>query len=393
MSTVAVAIAAAFATGAVLLSLVAAVVYRLNILVPQEVPEARVTLILPATGPLPELEALFAALIAQTLQPARLLVAVEAREDPSYDRVLGLAPHYPTLGIELVVAGRSDLRAQKLTNLLAALARLDQRDEYVVMFDADIRPQPWWLTALVAPLAAGRADLVNGYRWQLPRTVSPATIIGAAIDRAIAVLPRPARSRLLWGGSIAVTRRTLEAIDPRATLARALTDDLVIAERAAALGLRVLMRRSLRLPTPLDGSLLQLWRFVRRQYQIIHIYRRGPWSLALGFRTADLVARIGLVVAALAGGGLAARIAVAGLLALGFLGSAAVEIRRSIGRRLGARDPRGFTLAEHLAVWSTVPIAAFHAAAIWASARRSPVTWANVRYTVDREGRVVGAAR
>jgi hypothetical protein len=33
------------------------------------------------------------------------------------------------------------------------------------MLDADICPQPWWLAALVAPLATDGADLVNGYRW------------------------------------------------------------------------------------------------------------------------------------------------------------------------------------------------------------------------------------
>ena len=395
MSTfvVVVAIAAAFATGTALVSFEVAVWFRIRMLIPEAVPKARVTLILPATGPLPDLEAQFAALLAQTLPPTRLVVAVESREDPAYGRVADLAPRYPALDIELVVAGLSDLRVQKCTNLLAAFARLQEADEYVVMFDADTRPQPWWLAALVEPLAGGRADIVNGYRWQLPRTVSLATIIGAAIDRAIAVLPRPDRFRMMWGGSIGFTRGALEAIDMPAILARALTDDLEIIDRATALGLRVLTRHSLRVPTPLGGSLAQLWQFARRQYQINHVYHRRPWSIAFGVYTADLLARIGLVVAAMAGDGLAARIAIASLLALGLLGSAAVEARRAIGRRLCAIDPRGFTLAHHLVVWSTLPIAAFHATAIWVSARRSPVTWGHVRYTVDRDGRVVGAAR
>src|SRR5713226_9749050 len=210
MSTLLVGIAAAFATSAALLSLVAAAWFRIRMLIPDEVPKARVTLILPATGPLPNLEALFAALLAQTLPPTRLVVAVESREDPAHGRVADLAPRYPALDIELVDAGLSDLRVQKCTNLLAAFARLHEADEYVVMFDADTRPQPWWLAALVEPLAGGRADMVNGYRWQLPQTVSPASIIGAAIDRAIAVLPRPDRFRMMWGGSIGFTRGALE---------------------------------------------------------------------------------------------------------------------------------------------------------------------------------------
>lgn len=392
-SIVGVAMAAALATGIALLSLIAAVSFRTGIRIPKEIPKASVTLIMAATGTLPDLEVLFTALMMQTLRPTRLVIAVESQEDPAYDRVAELAPRYPALEIELVVAGVSNLRAQKLTNLLAALARLDKTDEYVVTFDADIRPQPWWLATLVAPLAAGRADIVNGYRWQLPRIVSPATIIGAAIDRAIAVLPRPTSFRMLWGGSIAFTRSALEAVEPVDILARALTEDLTIADKAIAVGLRVRERSALRLPTPLDGNLAQLWRFARRQYQIIHLYRRGVWRFACGVTTADLFARIGLVAAVMGDNLITVRMALASLISLGLLGSAVVEIRRKIGSQLGAIDPRGFTFAYHFVVWSTLPIAAFHAGAIWASARRSPVTWGHVRYVVNADGQVTNAER
>jgi Glycosyl transferase family 21 len=362
-------------------------------LIPSDVPDVPITLVLPATGPLPGLEALFAALVAQTLPPARLIVAVESRQDPAYRRVADLARDYPQLNTELVVAGLSDDRAQKCTNILGALARLDPGDSYIVLFDADIRPQPWWVAMLVGPLAAGRADIVNGYRWQAPRSVSLATALGAAVDRGIAVLPRLDGFRLLWGGSLALTRRALDQIDIPATLARALTEDLVIADRAAALGLRVMTRRALRVPTPLDGTIGAVWRFGRRQYQIVHVYRRGAWGFALGVCTADLAARVTLLVAALASDPATAGIAIAGLVCLGLLGSLAVELRRAIGRRLGGADPAALTLVFHLLVWAFLPIAAFHASAVWAALAYSPVAWAHVRYRVDRRGRVIGACR
>ena len=53
---------------------------------------ASVALVLPATGALPGLEDLLAALTAQSLRPRRLIVSVEAREDPAYPRVAALAP-------------------------------------------------------------------------------------------------------------------------------------------------------------------------------------------------------------------------------------------------------------------------------------------------------------
>lgn len=387
-----VGLAVAVAAGGEVLSLAAAAAFRIRMLIPHNVPAARAMLIVPMTGPLPDIERLFAALSAQTLCPARLVVVVESRDDPAHDRIAEVAPGYPELAIELVVAGLCDRRAQKLTNLLAGLARLGPTDDYVVFFDADIMPQPWWLASLVAPLAVGRADIVNGYRWQLPRVISAATIIGAAIDRAIAVLPRPVPFRLLWGGSIGFTRPALDAINMPATLDRALTEDLTIAARAADLGLRVLMRTALHVPAPLDPGLAQLWRFARRQYQMVNVYRPGLWRLAFAAYTADLIARMTLVAAVL-GGGLAGHIAIAGLIASGLLDTAAIEIRRAIGRQLGAIDPPGFTLAHHLVAWTVLVIPLFHATAIWAGARYSPVTWRHVRYTVDRRGRVISAVR
>ena len=70
---------------------------------------ASVALVLPATGALPGLEDLLAALTAQSLRPRRLIVSVEAREDPAYPRVAALAERYPQLKIEL--GGRRSLAA------------------------------------------------------------------------------------------------------------------------------------------------------------------------------------------------------------------------------------------------------------------------------------------
>jgi len=118
------AIAGAVALGIALTAAGCAVAFRLRMLVPNEIPDARPTLILPATGPLPGLEALFDALLGQTLAPGRMIVAVESPADPAFARVSKLAARYPALPVELVIAGISSERAQKCTNLLAALARL-----------------------------------------------------------------------------------------------------------------------------------------------------------------------------------------------------------------------------------------------------------------------------
>ena len=389
-----VAVAAAIALLGAVAALCFATLFRRQMLIPDGVPEgARVTLILPATGRLPALRGLFEDLRRQTLRPARLIVAVESRDDPAYRRIAEEAPHFPELPVETVVAGASAERAQKCTNLLAAFARLVPEDEYVVSFDADIRPQPWWLAALVGPIAAGRADIVNGYRWEVPQRVSLPIVIVAAIDRGIAVMLRVIDMAAVWGGSVAFSRPALDRLDLPRLMAHAAAEDGVIGLAAEALGLRVLFRRGLRLPTPLDGSFRQLWGFARRQYQLGRMYRPGMWVMVCAFCMADLATRAAVVAAALAAPGAARWVALAALLLLGTLGSLTVLQRQGVSRRLGVDDPPAFVVAQLALVWSFLVAPAFHAAAVWAGFFYSPMVWAHVRYRVDRHGRVLSAVR
>jgi len=365
-----------------------ALLFAARLQIPMDRLSAHATLILPATGTLPGLEDLLSALTVQSLSPQRLIIVVESREDPAYARVAALAGQYQNLNITLVVAGLSPLRSQKCTNLLAALAQLEPGDAYVVLLDADIRPQPWWLAALVAPLASGRADVVNGYRWPVPIMISPGTVLAAVIDRAIAVLPRVTQARPIWGGSLAVTRGALEILDLPSTIGRTLTEDLPIGDRAAKAGLRILTRRAIRPLSPLDGSLRDLWWFGRRQYQLIRIYRRGLWRFAAFVVTTDLVARI-VLLSTMAFSG----VALTAILAVAALGSIAAEVRLAIGRKLNAADGIGLRSAQHLLVWAILPAPAFHVSVIWGGLVTSPVVWRHVRYVVDRTGRVIDVIR
>jgi hypothetical protein len=387
MAWIAATVAVFYALGLLALALF----YAAHLQIPDERPRADVALVLPLTGPSPSLEELLAALAAQSLRPRRLIVAVESRDDPAYRRAAALGGNYAGLRIELVVAGLSPWRSQKCTNLLAALRQLDDNDAYVVLFDADIRPQPWWLAALVAPLASGRADIVNGYRWQMPKTLSLAAALVAAIDRTIATLPRLSMTRAIWGGSLALTRHALQILDLPATIGRALTEDLPIGERAAETGLRVLTRRAIRVPTPLDGGFQELWRFGRRQYQLIRIYRPGLWSYAAIVVTTDLIARLVLLSMLIVAG--ASGPALSAILVAAALGSIATEIRLAVGKRLGVAEPIGFRLSQHLLVWLILPVPGFHASVIWGGFVSSPVRWAHIHYLVDRSGRVVEVMR
>jgi len=167
-----------------------------------------------------------------------------------------------------------------------------------------------------------------------------------------------------------------------------LTEDLPIGDRAAQMGLRMLTRRAIRPPTPLAGDLRDVWRFARRQYQLIRLYRPGLWCFAAFVVTTDLPARIALLSNVLGWG-----LALTALLVLACLGSIATEIRLAISRKLGVTDRIGFRVAQHLLVWTILPAPMFHATVVWGGAITSPVVWRHVRYVVDKTGQVIDVSR
>jgi glycosyltransferase involved in cell wall biosynthesis len=384
--------ALAFALFGTLTSLCFAVFYLRQLGNPTEAPQARVTVILPATGPLRGLEDLIADLARQSLPPRRLIVAVESKADPAYERVRSAQAATVRPTIDLVVAGQTVTSGQKNANILAALKELGPEDDYILLIDADIRPQPCYVASLVEALVAGRHDLVNGYRWLTPMRSGVFAALIAALDRRIGMLPGPQTTMLIWGGSIALTKRALAALDLPATLAGRILDDLPIGARASSVGLSVWARRSARAPTPLDSDPRRLFAFGRRQLQFLRLHRPGLWRSATLIAIADLFARLVLLAkAAIEAPHFSA--ALAALIALAALDWLSTELRFDASRRLGVVDTRSFRMLNRVFAWTILPLPLVGSALLCASFAASHIAWAHVRYTVDKTGRVLRVER
>ncbi|MBR0652197.1 glycosyltransferase [Roseomonas terrae] len=340
-----------------------------------EVPGS-VTLLLAVTGRTEGLPPLFAALARQTLRPRRMLVAVEAEADPAYAQVRALE-HLLPFPVEIVVAGLDDTRSQKATNMIAALARVDARDDALVLLDADILPQDHWLSWLATPAMNGAADVVTGYRWHALDGAGLARHVVAWLDRSLALGPRFLASGLVWGGSVAISRDALARMDLAGALANTFSTDGAISRRARALGLRVLTRRAVLLPTPPEGGDREAIAFKTRQLQIVHVYVPSLWvwlGLALHAEALALpVALLGLAGDAVALGFLAA---VSGV---GLLRAVLHDrVTRAVGIREGA-----LARAVQLAVGALAPVTAPAVVALfWTSARTRVIRWRHVEYEV-----------
>ena len=372
------------------LSLYAAILFLRHLHLPKVHRGGRVTLILPVTGQAPGLEALLGALDAQSLVPRRLIICVESAGDPAYRRASALAEgvRFP---IEIVQAGEAGRCAQKCTNQIAGLQRIDALDEAVVFLDADILPPNWWLSALVSPLLDGSADVVSGYRWPILSPAVPATRLGAqmvaSIDRAVALLPRLSGFDIVWGGSLALSARAMAILQPGLSLATTLSDDCTLGEHAAARDLRVLTRRALLVPTPAIGGLVSGWRFGRRQYQIIHLYRPRLWWLAATVLTVRLGAWV-LLFAHLDFAG--ARLALIALIMMSFAG---FVVQSLISQRLGFTDRVGVCFGQGLLALLKPLVDLFHWSAVVAAVFCRTIRWGHIVYRIKSPNNITIRSR
>jgi len=338
--------------------------------------EGRVTLLLAVTGRTEGLPPLFDALARQTLRPRRLLAAVESEADPAFAQVRELSRLLP-FPVEIVVAGMDQARSQKATNMIAALARLDEQDDALVLLDADILPQDTWLSWLATPALNGAADLVTGYRWHALDGAGPGRHVVAWLDRALALGPRFVASGLVWGGSVAISRDALARMDLAQALSRTFSTDGAISRRARALGLRVLTRRAVLVPTPPEGGDREAIAFKKRQLQIVRLYVPRLWWLLGGVLAAEALA-LPLLLLALAG----YAAAWAWMLPVMALGAARAALQDHVTRAVGIREGT-VARAAQLALGAMTPVTAPLVLVLFAlSARTRVIRWRHVEYEV-----------
>jgi cellulose synthase/poly-beta-1,6-N-acetylglucosamine synthase-like glycosyltransferase len=318
------------------------------------------------------------ALRMQRYDNFRLIFALESSTDEAFALVTQLqrelAGH---TSVDVVIAGTSSKRAQKVHNLLAALSALRVDDQIVVFADADIVPGQTWLSQLVRPVASGETAASCGYRWQLPVRRNWPSLIVAAADMSIATAARSRRWNLCWGGSVALDRKALDQLDLSAVWDRAASDDLTLTRALRTRSLRIYVPPFVLVASPVSHSWASLLGFMHRQYLLLRVYAPRHWLLA---------------VCTLCIPALGAAIAIGLLLqrqwwALPFLGTSAallqlrLLIRRSIaGRVLSAPDMAIATATVKFARWAWPLVHLVHLTALLSSGFGRRFWWAGIHY-------------
>jgi len=165
-------------------------------------------LIIPCKGLDQNFELNLAQFLTQDYTDYQLILVVACENDPAHrylsERLGSPARDLPgPQSTSVVVAGHSDVRGEKVNNLLHGLTAVSCRAKVLVFADADARPRADWLRCLVSPLADKSVTVSTGFRWYLPGT-SLASQLRAAWDTSIATMLGEHNHNFAWGGSMAL---------------------------------------------------------------------------------------------------------------------------------------------------------------------------------------------
>jgi ceramide glucosyltransferase len=243
--------------------------------------------IIPCKGWSPEYDLNLGGFLGQDYPRLQLIFVVASRSDPACAALAsrldqaGAANPAGASKAKLVIAGFSDVRGEKVHNLIQGLAAVEGDPEILVFADIDARPRPDWLRSLVAPLEDQKVAVSTGFRWYLPGS-SFTSQFQAAWDTSIATMLGDRNSNFAWGGSMAVRAadfRRLEVVDRH--WARGLSDDYGLTRAVHAAGGKIRFEPRCLLATREDSTLGEFLRWSTRQIILTRVYALQLWLLGL----------------------------------------------------------------------------------------------------------------
>ncbi len=308
----------------------------------------------------------------------RIIFAVESRADPALILIEAIRHRVTNRPqIDIVIAGFTTQRTQKVHNLLAALGALRDDDAIIVFTDADTLLPPDWLTNLIRPIATGEASASTGYRWPLPADERLPTLVGAAADLSITTSARSRHWNMCWGGSTAVARGPLDRIDLRKVWERAASDDVTLTQALRAGRFKINSTLRTLVPSPSAYTWSSLFGFARRQHLMLRTYAPRHWLFG-GITLCLPAAAASAALLSLIGVNLFSAAALTTSFAL-------LLLRSAIRRRIAARVLPAEVLAR---AWATITFSSWawplihlvHTLAFLSSCLGQQFTWAGTRY-------------
>jgi ceramide glucosyltransferase len=216
----------------------------------------------------------------------QLVFVVASEQDPAFSSLHGLLTEFERssngkVKVSLQVAGYSDVRGEKVNNLLTGVAAVAPEAEVMVFADADAQPARDWLRSLVAPLEDPHVTVSTGFRWYLPGE-DFVSLLRAAWDTSIATLLGDHRQNFAWGGAMAIRTTDFERLQiAERYWARTVSDDYALTRAVRDARGTIRFEPRCLMASREDSTFGDFVRWANRQIILTRVYAAPLWRLGL----------------------------------------------------------------------------------------------------------------
>jgi cellulose synthase/poly-beta-1,6-N-acetylglucosamine synthase-like glycosyltransferase len=229
----------------------------------------KVAVFCPCKGADPEFQKNIESILNQDYASYDAYFIVESEDDAACSVLRGL-------GANILVAGRTFDRGQKVHNLAFAIERRGDAAIYVFC-DSDARFPRNWLSRLLAPLDA--TNISTGYRWYIPTRFHFPTLMRSAWNASSVSILGDHDRNFAWGGSTVLYRETFERLKILDAWRGSVSDDYSITRRAQQTRTKIVFVPECLIPSYGECTFGELLEFTTRQIIITRVYHPGLWRV------------------------------------------------------------------------------------------------------------------
>lgn len=260
------------------------------------------SVIVPIKGNNPRLEKCLQSLLKQNYPDYEVICTVEGKTDPAIKTINSVIKNNPKA--KLVIANACRSCCQKNQNLLTALQHTNHPEVYVFA-DADMTVEYDWLKELVLPLSDKKITASSTYFWPHTSSGSLAQLNHAYMNIYTYTLYSYASgffgTSLMWGGSMAIRRKTYEKLEVAKYWSTTAVDDTSLSKLISDHRHRtVLVATALCQANDAIESIPKTIEWYQRQIMYLKYYRRRIWRYIIGpFVLAYLINYLWIIIAIL----------------------------------------------------------------------------------------------
>lgn len=227
----------------------------------------KVTVILTLRGDDSTLSSCIHGLLYQDYPNYNIKIIIDSDTDPAWsivNQIIKNNPSHISVNVSSLI-DRLETCSLKCSALIQAVSELDQECEIIAFTDGDIDIPSYWLRHLVIPLANPKISVTTGNRWYSPTGKQWGSLV-RMLWCAYHAVPFMHLLGMVWGGSFAIRKKTLDEIKILSTWSKVFSDDCSLSALTKAYKLRVYFVPSLLMVNREECELNNCINWISRQY-------------------------------------------------------------------------------------------------------------------------------